>query len=167
MLLASVTLVAVARPTLAGYLVGLALVVAGQAVRFWASGYIAKSESLATSGPYSVVRNPLYVGSLLIACGYCAMAGGWIVWVVVIPLYFAIHGSAVMWEERYLRSKFGEPFVEYCRRVPRWFPMAPAKGTYGGGRVSWAQVKHNREHKRFLGTAAVVIAFGLRLILGK
>jgi hypothetical protein len=155
------------KPTLQNYLIGLGLIVLGQGTRFWSAGFIAKCEELAVSGPYSIFRNPLYVGTFLIACGYCVMTGSWIAWAVIIPMFVATHGSAVMWEERFLRGKFGKSFEDYCRKVPRWFPRIPARGTFGGGHVSWAQVKHNKEHTRCLGTVLVVILLGLRLIFGK
>lgn len=158
-------LLLVGRPTATGYAAGLALFAIGQAVRFWASGYIQKTYELATSGPFAWVRNPLYVGSFVIACGYCSMAGGWIVWVVFIPLFFAVHGSAVMWEEKFLLSQFGEPYTQYCARVPRWLPHLPGKGTAKGGKISIEQIKDNKEHKRFLGTVAVAIVFLVKLLV--
>lgn len=166
-MVSSVILLCFAKPTLQSYLMGLGLIIAGQLVRFWSSGYISKCEELASTGPYSIFRNPLYVGTFLIACGYCVMTGGWIVWAVVLPMWYATHGSAVMWEERFLIGRFGKTFEDYCRKVPRWFPRIPARGTFGGGHVSWAQIIKNREHKNCIGTLIVLIAFAVKLFLMK
>jgi protein-S-isoprenylcysteine O-methyltransferase Ste14 len=164
---AVLVMIALARPGTLGYLVGLALVALGQAARFWAAGYIVKTEELTVAGPFGWVRNPLYVGSLFIACGYCCMTGGWVVWAVVVPLFFIVHGSAVMWEERFLSSRYGEVFGAYCRSVPRWIPRPPRRAAAGGERFSLVRLKANREHVRCLPTMAVVIVFALKLILGR
>ena len=55
------------RPSLESLLLGLPLGVTGEGIRVWASGHIDKTRSLATGGPYAFTRNPLYVGSLLLA----------------------------------------------------------------------------------------------------
>ena len=68
--LVGVAVVVLARPTPLSLALGLPLVVLGEAVRVWASGHIEKTKSLATGGPYAHSRNPLYVGSLLLALGW-------------------------------------------------------------------------------------------------
>lgn len=155
-----------ARPELHGYLVGLVLVAIGQAIRLWSSGHLVKSEELITSGPFRWVRNPLYVGSFIVALGYCAMTGGWLVWALVVPLFVVTHSSAVFWEERLLRELYGESFTVYCSRVPRWFPRIP-KGFGPGKPFSWTQAKNNTEFRTMLGTVLVAAAFGLKLHLLK
>ena len=67
--LMGLAVVALARPTPWSLLVGLPFACAGEALRLWASGHIEKTKRLATGGPYAHSRNPLYVGSLLIALG--------------------------------------------------------------------------------------------------
>jgi len=124
-----------------------------------------KSEELTVTGPFAWVRNPLYVGSAMIASGYAAMTGGWVVWVIVVPAFFAVHGSAVMWEERFLRSRFGDAFEDYCRRVPRWIPRLPERSDRTGGRISWQRLRSNDEHVQSLGTLLVALLFGLKLFL--
>ena len=58
-----------ARPTPVSLALGLPLALLGEALRLWASGHIEKTKALATGGPYAHTRNPLYVGSLLMAIG--------------------------------------------------------------------------------------------------
>jgi protein-S-isoprenylcysteine O-methyltransferase Ste14 len=60
---------ALARPTPASLAAGLLLGFAGEAVRLWASGHIEKTKALATGGPYAHTRNPLYLGSVVMAAG--------------------------------------------------------------------------------------------------
>lgn len=56
-------------PSRIEWAVGLALAALGEAVRIWAAGYLIKTKELITGGPYAYVRNPLYLGRLLILCG--------------------------------------------------------------------------------------------------
>lgn len=153
-------------PNVIGYAAGLLLVAIGQALRIWAAGHLVKTLDLTVSGPFAWVRNPLYIGSLIIACGYCTMFSGWLVWLVVIPLFFTIHSSAVIWEERFLRSQFGATFEDYCARVPRWIPRRPAQGAAARGRVSIRQLKINKEHRGLIGTSIVVLAYLIKLLAG-
>lgn len=125
---------------------GVALVVLGEVVRFWAAGYIAKDTEIATSGPYAHVRNPLYFGSFLLAIGYGLVSGlGW--WGVgaMVALFLLFHLSAISYEETFLKSRFGGPYKEYLRRVPRLLPSPWPRTKGGSGHFEWAQAVRNRE----------------------
>ncbi|HUT86260.1 MAG TPA: methyltransferase, partial [Elusimicrobiales bacterium] len=52
------------------FIAGLVIISLGEAIRLWASGYLKKDKELAVTGPYRIVRHPLYVGSFLIALGF-------------------------------------------------------------------------------------------------
>lgn len=158
-------MVILGKPELLGFLIGLGLVVLGQIIRIWSAGHLVKSEALTASGPFSRVRNPLYIGSMFITWGYCAMTGGWLVWVILTPIFFAFHGAAVIWEERFLVEQFGDDFKAYCKRVPRIIPSLTAR-IKSNGRFSLRQAKLNREDKTILGTVLIVIAFGIKMMLG-
>jgi protein-S-isoprenylcysteine O-methyltransferase Ste14 len=78
------------------------------------------STELLTSGPYRVTRNPLYVGLLALYVGAALLAGSPGA-LVATPLAWAgLHWGAVLPEESYLRTRLGEPYRRYCRRVRRW-----------------------------------------------
>lgn len=162
--LAALVMLILGHPTTKGFLAGLVFVVIGQWIRFWSAGYLVKSSELTMDGPYRCVRNPLYVGSLLIACGYCFMTSGWIVWVIGMPFFFAIHGSAVRWEERFLLKTYGDSFADYCRRVPRWIMHLPAKGLGTGEKWALSQVAKNKENTRCIPTIVVTTAFILKMV---
>ena len=82
---------------LCAYLVGIALVVCGEIVRFWAAGYIAKDAEFATGGPYAHVRNPLYFGSLLLAVGYGLVSGlGLPAVLIMVALFLVFHLAAIL-----------------------------------------------------------------------
>ena len=75
---------------------------------------------LATTGVYRYVRNPMYVGLLLMAGGIgIAFASDWAL-VMVLPLALVLRNGVVLREERYLEAKFGDDYRRFKERVPRW-----------------------------------------------
>src|ERR1700760_4908525 len=98
---------------------GSVVVACGVGLRATASGHVKKNEELTTTGPYAHTRNPLYVGSILIAVGFgIASLNPWIA-VPVALLFVAIYVPVVKSEEAFLRGKF-PAFDEYARAVPRF-----------------------------------------------
>ena len=69
-----------AKPTVKSILIGTALVIPGLLIRALASGQLQKNEQLATGGPYAYTRNPLYLGSLILAIGFALASRSW--WIV-------------------------------------------------------------------------------------
>lgn len=112
----------VAHMTDASFWGGAVVMILGLVVRFWASGYIRKTRELATGGPYAYTRNPLYVGNFLLGLGVCIVAGNsWLSAYYFIGFLFIYHGT-IKEEEKVLREKFGAPYEEYVKNVPRFFP---------------------------------------------
>jgi protein-S-isoprenylcysteine O-methyltransferase Ste14 len=145
--------------------IGVAFVVLGEIVRFWAAGYISKDAVIATGGPYAFVRNPLYFGSLLLSIGYGLVSGfGWIGVLVLVALYLLFHLSAIIYEEGFLKAKFGPPYLEYLGRVPRLIP-SPWPRTTGTGAFSWAQALKNREQVSALFALIFVALLSLRFLI--
>jgi len=146
-----------ARPRLGWLPVAALLLAAGEAVRLWASGHIEKTERLATGGPYAHTRNPLYVGSLLLALGVgVAAASPWAV--LLVALYFAVFYPAVVREEAaFLRERFGSEYAEWERAVPLFLPRLTPAGPRGS-RFAWARVRRNREWHTALALLAIVAA---------
>ena len=133
----------------------LTAVVLGEAIRVWAAGHIEKTRRLAMGGPYAHTRNPLYVGSLLIAVGV-ALVSGHAAAVAVIAIYFVAFYPAVMREEeRFLREKFKDEYAAWASAVPMFIPRL----TPGGPRSShfcWSRVAMNREW-RTVATIPLVV----------
>ena len=107
------------------------LVGLGQAWRCWAVGYIGlyrgenvKANSLATHGPYALMRNPLYFGNFVIGFGWSIMAG--LRGALIFTLCFCLLYVAVIipHEEAFLLSKFGTDYEDYCRKVKRFWPSS-------------------------------------------
>jgi protein-S-isoprenylcysteine O-methyltransferase Ste14 len=122
-------------PTSPWWTIGLVVVAAGEAVRLWAVhhiGTISRTRSdrlgpLVASGPFAYVRNPLYLGNILLWTGFAISARLlWFVPVVVVLLAFEYH-AIVRWEERLLTERIGEPYASYVAGVPRWLPSFRAR----------------------------------------
>jgi protein-S-isoprenylcysteine O-methyltransferase Ste14 len=152
--------VVLARPTAGSIAAGLAIAALGEIIRLWASGHIEKTERLATGGPYAHTRNPLYVGSALLAVGFgVAAASVWVVAAVV--AYFAAFYPAVIREEaRFLRGKFGEEYETWARDVPAFLPRLFPAGPRSS-RFAWSRIARNREWR----TALALPLLGLLLYL--
>jgi protein-S-isoprenylcysteine O-methyltransferase Ste14 len=103
---------------------GWLLLASGMGLRLWATLCIAgrKRKSLVDFGPYSLCRNPLYWGTLLIALAVMAFFKS-VTFAVIGLLPLAIYLIGVVpTEERYLTTRLGAEYEDYCRRVPRWWP---------------------------------------------
>lgn len=99
----------------------LALVVPGLWLRGYASGYVKKNRELTVTGPYAHTRNPLYLGSMLIAGGFALALLSWPVAVLLAIGFAVIYIPVIASEERFLRATF-PGFDEYSRHVPRLIP---------------------------------------------
>jgi Phospholipid methyltransferase len=138
----------------------LAFVIPGLWLRGYAAGYVKKNLELTATGPYAHVRNPLYLGSILIAAGFAVALQSWAVGAALAVMFVAIYVPVIASEERFLRATFPE-FGEYCRRVPRLLPrLTPARtpGAGGGGRFVLPLYLKHREYNALLGAALLYLA---------
>ena len=152
----------IARPTPGSIALGVLSAIPGIVLRALASGHVKKNEELTTTGPYAYTRNPLYLGSLVMAIGFAVAArSGWVV-VVIVVMFFAIYLPVIRSEEEVLRRSFPE-FDAYAERVPRLLPrrqpFAPGEGGFST-RLYW----QHREHNAILGTVAVIVALVVKLV---
>ena len=79
-------------------------------------------KELVVTGFYKYVRNPMYVGVLLILLGHFLWSGFWYIVVYAALAFVIVHLFVTLYEEPTLRMKFGPAYEEYLRRVPRWIP---------------------------------------------
>jgi protein-S-isoprenylcysteine O-methyltransferase Ste14 len=153
-----------ARPNWIFMALSLLLVIPGICLRAYASGYVKKNAELTMTGPYAYTRNPLYLGSMLIAFGFAfASRGIWIA-VALAVLFAVIYVPVIRGEEQFLRSKF-PGFNEYASRVPRLLPrLTPGSGgVQEGGSFSIVLYRKHREYNALIGAAAIYAALALRL----
>jgi len=151
-----------AKPTVTSMLVGAVLVIPGLVIRALASGHVQKNEQLTTSGPYAYTRNPLYLGSLLLAIGFAIAGWSWWTGAALVVFFLAVYLPVIRAEEAFLRSRFPE-FENYFRSVPRLFPRLTAFG-HSTGAFSWELYWKHREYNAVLGVVAITAVLLAKLI---
>ena len=133
-----------ANPTPPSALLGLPMVIFGGSLRTWSSGYIRKNKELAMDGPYSITRNPLYLGSFFIGFGFSIMASE--LWIIILFLssFLTLYYVVVKDEETALLQRFGEVYRSYGKSVPRFFPRWTNR--IQTGQFTWQLVMKHREY---------------------
>jgi protein-S-isoprenylcysteine O-methyltransferase Ste14 len=110
--------------------VGVGITIVGELIRVWGVhhiGAISRTRSerlgpLVASGPFALLRNPLYVGNIALWVGFAVAARLlWLAPVVLVLLALEYH-AIVRWEETLLESRLGQVYRDYAARVPRWLP---------------------------------------------
>lgn len=161
-----------ARPSAASFLWGLPLAAAGEFLRLWGVSIVGSetrvtgavgATQLITTGPFAHVRNPLYVGNLLLYTGMGIMSYALFPWLQAVALgyFFLQYRLIVSLEEEFLTGRFGESFERYRVAVPRFVPtFRKYRGEEGQQALSWR--RGMRSEKRtfqaiVLLTAALVL----------
>jgi protein-S-isoprenylcysteine O-methyltransferase Ste14 len=135
---------------------GLGLIASGLALRTWAAGILHKTSQLTTTGPYAIVRHPLYVGSFLMMIGFCLLIDDTEnIWFVLGP-FAVIYVVKLLNEERILSAKFGEQWHSYAQSVSRFVPYRWPQHVHA--RWDLQQWLGNREYNAIAATAAGLIA---------
>ena len=130
-----------ARPSMRSLLIGLPLSLIGLLLRGWAAGHLAKDRELATSGPYSFLRNPLYIGTAIVALGVVLAArNSWLVLLFAVVFLF-VYLPAIELEEQHLREIFSD-YAIYAQRVDRFLPKR--KFSLRTRYFSWALYRKKR-----------------------
>ncbi len=137
------------------------LIVSGEILRIWAAGHLQKEKILTTGGPYRWIRNPLYLGSFLIALGfYLIMDSRWIL--PVIFVYFGLfYYPVVRHEEKILGEKFPDEYPPYADAIPAFYP-ALRKWLYPTTHFSFQQMVKNKEYNAILG---ILMAYAYLILL--
>jgi protein-S-isoprenylcysteine O-methyltransferase Ste14 len=144
------------RPTAVAW--SLALVLPGVWLRGYAAGYVKMNRELTQTGPYAHTRNPLYLGSMLIAAGFAVALLSWPVALVLAVGFGVIYVPVIASEERFLRATF-PGFDDYCSRVPRLIPrLTPAKASAEAGSFSFSLYRKHREYNAAIGAALLYLS---------
>lgn len=149
-----------ARPTWTSIAAGSAVAAAGLALRAVASGHLTKNAGLTTTGPYAYTRNPLYLGSLVLAAGFAITARSLWLALGMLLIFLVLYLPVIRSEEAFLGAQFPQ-FEDYARRVPRLFPRIP--GAPGQGAFSRELYLKHREYNALLGAVAMMAALALKL----
>ena len=151
-----------AHPTWRSILLGSSIAVVGLVIRALASGHVRKNEQLTTTGPYAYVRNPLYLGSLIIALGFTLASRSWIIAAVAAAMLIAVYIPVIRSEEEFLRAHFPE-FEDYCRKVPRLLPRLARRGIESRSFSAELYWKH-REYNAALGAALMIAVLVAKVV---
>ena len=139
---------------------GLPLSLLGLLLRCWAAGHLEKNVRLAVTGPYAYVRNPLYLGTLLVAAGLLVASRRWVLAFLFVLVFSLIYLPVIELEEQHLSNLFPE-FPQYAKRVRALWPGW--NGSPGARReFQWNLYVRNREYQALLGFLA-----GAALLIGK
>lgn len=151
-------------PHLAAMAWSLVFVLPGLWLRGYAAGYVKKNRELTQTGPYAYTRNPLYLGSILIAFGFALALLSWPVALVLGVGFLLIYVPVIASEERFLRATFPD-FDAYCGRVPRLVPRMAAGNRPGdqgtevpSGKFSLKLYLRHREYNAVIGATLLYLS---------
>jgi len=118
---------------------GAVIGVVGILVRLYASGFVMKNKELATTGPYSLVRHPLYTGNILMLIGFCLANGMIWPWAVGVFFLWFWYPPAISYEDKKLHGIFGDAWQQWSARTPALFPRGLIPKSGDG--TSWSFAK--------------------------
>lgn len=158
-----------AEPTGTTLLVGAVVALLGEAMRFWGVAYAGSltrvtgsvgAPALVVAGPFARVRNPLYIGNIMLYVGVGIMSQALWPWLPIVALVWFVfqYHLIVSREEEFLAKEFGEAYAEYRAHVPR-FVVRPAPWEHpsqASQRPSWSDGA--RSELRTLQAIALVMA---------
>lgn len=151
---------------------GLIFILAGQLWRIWSAGVIGlyrgenvKALRLAHTGPYALMRNPLYFGNFMIGLGWAVIAGLKAVIVFVISFIVLYVLVIIPHEEDFLKSKFGHEYESYCERVKRFWP-AKLNVKDIAGNVDTNVIMHSEIHTVISTIAGTCIILAVSIYKG-
>ncbi len=172
-----ILMVVFARPTVASMLIGFAVVLIGECIRFWGVS-IAGAETrttgtvggtyLITNGPFAYVRNPLYVGNMLVYIGVGVMSMALFPWLILIALVWFVfqYTLIITGEEEYLRATFGEAYTHYCGAVHRFIPrLIPYRSTRPSPKTVNIREGLDSEKRTLQAIGLVTLAIVIILVL--
>jgi len=147
---------------------GLFYIISGMLIRLWSNGYAIKNDKLSTCGPYAFVRNPLYLGTFLIAIGFVMVLKStpvWLEWVggsLFILALGLMYYRTIKSEQGMLLARFGDTYREYCQKVPA---MIPSLIPYSKGEkwpFSLQRLINSKEHKPVFWIFILLAAFHIK-----
>ncbi len=163
-----------ARQTEGSLRLGILFIVLGEALRFWANGYVGhvkvnlrrqpgsetKIGHLITAGPYARVRHPLYLGTFLIGLGFCVLVRNPWLAVGAFAFFLAIYLKKAAEEDALIHQEWGGEFAAYRREVHAWIPRLRPYANRSG-QWTWQGIEASREGKTLTWLLVVVTALYL------
>jgi protein-S-isoprenylcysteine O-methyltransferase Ste14 len=153
-----------ARPTPVSVASGAIVGAVGLAIRAYAAGYLHKQSVLTVTGPYAHTRNPLYLGSSVLALGAGVAMRSWISGAILVVYFALVYAVVMRREEQELLMQHGDAFPAYAAAVPLFFPrFTPAKlQGASAGSFSLAQYRKNHEYEAAVGFLLLLVVLLLK-----
>ncbi|MGE5342413.1 MAG: methyltransferase family protein [Candidatus Omnitrophota bacterium] len=121
-ILSLIVLLYLSEPSPVSVAIGFFFVVAGMFFRAWASGYINKDKELATKGPFSLTRNPLYFGNFILGMGIAIAGHNLASYIIFFVFYLTFFPFLMVYEDKRLKLKFGDEYDAWKKRTYVFFP---------------------------------------------
>lgn len=164
--IALISLFLVHNGSLPYFKLGLIPIAVGLFIRSLSAGFIHKSQELATSGPYSFVRHPLYFGNSLMLLGFAIsltqtdrLWATLVLWSLILVYLTTVYKWRVDFEENSLEKKFGAAWTNYKNSVPQFLPRWPKERNAAFGNFSWRQWFINKEYQAWALTVGLVLLY--------
>ncbi len=152
---------------LAGFVVSMI----GEFIQLWCFASLDKNMTLTIRGPYTMVRNPMYLGRFFIPLGFLMLLGQWWLLVAYTVIYWFYMDARVQREEAHLQPIFGAPYDDYRAKVRRFVPSWPLAGKQVGY-WNWTLFSQNNAGRNLVGTlvawalVAAWVLWGMAAVAG-
>lgn len=143
---------------------GAPVSILGELIQMWAGSQLHKDKHFTVSGPYSHVRNPMYIGRFFLGLGFFIMTASPYFIAGYVLIFAAYAHFRVKREESRLQVIFAPDYQHYCSEIHRWLPKFKAYSRSESKNASWAMVCENHENINMMGTLIVLAAVYVRII---
>jgi protein-S-isoprenylcysteine O-methyltransferase Ste14 len=164
-LLCLILVVFLARPVFASLLTGIIVCLVGLAIRAWAAGHLRKEKELAVSGPYSLTRNPLYLGNFFIGISVAVGSCSWWILGLFIVYFLLFYPLIIKKEEEKMKALFPDEFEEYRKKVPLFLPSFKKASLPQKNKFSSKLYRKNREWRALLGALFFWLILAAKMIV--
>ncbi len=151
------------RPDQMSLAIGLPVAIIGLAVRAWAAGCLAKNQQLAIGGPYAYTRNPLYLGTLIVAAGLSIAARSWGLGALFSAVFIFVYLPVIQNESQHLHTLFRD-YGAYASRVPLLLPRLTPLRSENANPFRIALYLKNQEYNAAAGFAVGVLFLLWKLV---
>lgn len=145
--------------------IGAPIALCGVAIRAWASGHLRKNAELAVSGPYAYTRNPLYLGSFILAIGIVICGGSWWLAILLLGFFLAVYLPVMQAEVADMHTLFPDDFAGYEKNVPLFLPRLTAWKKDTAIRFEKSLYLKYREYRALIGVLIVLGILALKTAL--
>jgi len=149
-------------PTMVSIPTGFFIMLLGVFFRGWSSGYINKDNELATKGPYSLTRNPLYFGNFILGIGIAFAAHNIYAYVICFVFYFLFFPFLISIENKRLKKKFGEKYETWSKNLNTFFPKIKI---IKDSQFNISFYMKNREYKVFYFSLLIIALLVIKYLI--